>query len=98
MKIRVVDDLEIVEIDDQYLLKSDTLDKFCVVNKSGPPHCGNSLICDHMGTILIMADENSNTALFCPCSTQLSQQMKKIDFRDYGVNQIATALSKEDIV
>jgi hypothetical protein len=35
MRVRVVDDLEIIEIDDQYLLKSDTLDRFCVVNRSG---------------------------------------------------------------
>lgn len=35
MRVRVVDDLEIIEIDEQYLLKSDTLDRFCVVNRSG---------------------------------------------------------------
>jgi len=60
--------------------------------------CGNSLICDHTGSILAMADRHSETALFCSCSTQFSQQMKKIDFEDYGLSQIVAMLSKEEII
>ena len=45
-----------------------------------------------------MADENSETALFCSCSTLLSRQMKKVDFEDYGLSQIAKALSKEEVI
>lgn len=58
---------------------------------------GNSLICDHTGSILAMADKHSETVLFCTCTTQFAQQMKKIDFKDYGLSQIVAALSKEEI-
>jgi predicted amidohydrolase len=59
--------------------------------------CGNSLICDHTGSILAMADGHSETALYCSCSTQFSQQMKKIDFESHGLHQLAAALSKEEM-
>lgn len=35
MKIMFVDDLEIIEVADQYLVKSEKSDRFCVVNQSG---------------------------------------------------------------
>lgn len=57
--------------------------------------CGNSLICDHTGTILAIADDISDVALCYTCSTVNSQQMKMIDFCDYGVNQIKAYLTRE---
>jgi len=57
---------------------------------------GNPLICDHMGSILAMADKHLETALFCSCTTKFAQQMKKIDFEDYGLNQIIATLFKEE--
>jgi len=57
--------------------------------------CGNSLICDHTGTIFAMADDISDVALCYTCSTVNSQQMKMIDFCDYGVNQIKAYLTRE---
>jgi hypothetical protein len=48
-------------------------------------------------SILAMADKHSETTFFI-LFTQYSQQMKKVDFDNYGFSQLTATPSKEEII
>lgn len=56
--------------------------------------CGNSFICDHMGTVLSMMDDSSMGCICTNVNIKLANEIKRITVENYGVDLMKNYIGK----